>query len=172
MLSIFLSLSLFLIAQNGTPVESNFLTLARQDNARAVLCFNNLTSHRHQIRLCCSALGTPIIGMGIVAFMETFFFFLLNFIRLFIVSSEYKAIGDKLYETKTQLKSHQPTKQLGSSIKESIKEEKISESDIPFVSCYVSFPKYISQGIVHSSLSFSLLVSYFKLFFFFPNTHF
>lgn len=97
-----------LVSRNGTPVESNFLTLAREGKSRAVVCFNNLTNHRHQIRLCCSALGTPIVG-------------------------------DKLYEPKSK------PKVTGLLTSENSEAEKVPEFEVPFVSCYVSFPKYISQ---------------------------
>jgi len=54
-----------LVKKGGTPVEMTYCTLAQDttgNSTKSLLCFNNITYHRHQIRFCCSSLEVSIIG--------------------------------------------------------------------------------------------------------------
>jgi tRNA pseudouridine32 synthase/23S rRNA pseudouridine746 synthase len=113
-----------LIARNGTPVELNYMTLTKEKipgkDLKSTLCFHTITSHRHLIRLACSGMGVSILG-------------------------------DELYrnKAKTPSKDADTEKLLFTmpnelSLDNTKKEEKIAENQIPFYSCYLSFPKYVS----------------------------
>jgi tRNA pseudouridine32 synthase/23S rRNA pseudouridine746 synthase len=110
-----------LVARKGTPVEINYLTLAKEKlpgkEPRSTLCFHTIIPHRHLIRLACSGMGASILG-------------------------------DELYRNKGKANTKQIDTQkllaLPTEIKEIPKEEKIAENQIPFYSCYLSFPKYVS----------------------------
>jgi hypothetical protein len=57
-------------------------------------------------------------------------------------------LGDKLYEIKGKAKKESLKSTTIPS--DEPKKEKIPESEIPFLSSYISFPKYVSQGLCFS----------------------
>jgi tRNA pseudouridine32 synthase/23S rRNA pseudouridine746 synthase len=108
-----------LVARKGTPVEVNYLTLAKEKipgkEPRSTLCFHTISPHRHLIRLACSGMGASILG-------------------------------DELYRNKgkANVKQIGAQKLVAETSTQQIKEGKVAENQIPFYSCYLSFPKYVS----------------------------
>jgi len=117
-----------LVARKGTPVELNYITLAKEKipgkDLKSTLCFHTIIPHRHLIRLACSGLGVSILG-------------------------------DELYRNKGKMNTKEvkdteklfvksPTEILKESDNIENNKEKIPENQIPFYSCYLSFPKYVS----------------------------
>jgi len=117
-----------LVARKGTPVEVNYMTFAKQKipgkEMKSTLCFHTIIPHRHLIRLACSGLGVTILG-------------------------------DELYRNKGKInqKEVKGSEKLVVSASDEISketensennEDKIAENEIPFYSCYLSFPKYVS----------------------------